>query len=448
MIITVAGAGAGKTSGLAEKIISDRNELPKEKMIYCIAFTNNATDSIRTKLLEHYGEMPDNIKVATIHSFLYEEIIHPYYFALFGIQYKGISAVELDSKPAYRNNQIKVLEGKEFLHIETIPERAKWVVAKKSSDKKVDRTKRKVILDSFAQYCGKIYVDEAQDINGDVQEILLALDGLGINIELYGDPKQDLRGNGCFRALIDTFKENVTYWPRCYRCPAKHLKVSNSLISTEEQQYSEKTDGHLLFVFESQIGEMDFSGYDLKYIYRRNDRFETQRTNGSDVRFQTLMHEVANILETLSGFSEMGVKIASYFYTTKMLEMRAATDNRAEIISWLVKQTRRLEKAEYAKLSAILADDVSEGISEICQVNSIESIKGLEGYNCLFVLTTELAPYLFKTKCQDNKTKNALYVALTRSLDKLTILVTREVEAQYSYEYFGEYFGKLLIENS
>lgn len=44
MIITVAGAGAGKTSGLAEKIISDMNELPKEKMIYCIAFTNNAME--------------------------------------------------------------------------------------------------------------------------------------------------------------------------------------------------------------------------------------------------------------------------------------------------------------------------------------------------------------------------------------------------------------------
>lgn len=448
MIITVAGAGAGKTSGLAEKIISDMNELPKEKMIYCIAFTNNATDSIRTKLLEHYGEMPNNIKVATIHSFLYEEIIHPYYFALFGIQYKGISAVELDSKPAYRKNQIKVIEGKEFLHIETIPERAKWVVAKKSSDKKVHRTKRKVILDSFAQYCGKIYVDEAQDIDSDVHEILLSLDRFGINIELYGDPKQDLRGSGCFRTLIDAFKGNTTYWPRCYRCPAKHLKVSNSLISTEEQQYSEKSGGHISIIFESQIEGMDFSIYDLKYIYRRNDRFETHCAKDSDVRFQTLMHEVANILETLSGFSEMRVKVASYFYAIKMLEMRATTNNITEIIGRFIKRTRVLEKTEYAKLAAILADDVGKDISGIYQVNSIESIKGLEGNNCLFILTTELAPYLFKTKCQDNKTKNALYVALTRSLDKLTILVTREVEAQYSHEYFGEYFGKLLIENS
>lgn len=448
MQITVAGAGAGKTSGLAEKIISDRNEMPQEKIIYCIAFTNNAADSIRDRLLKHYGEIPHSIKVATIHSFLYEEIIHPYYFALFGIQYKGISVIELDAKPAYRNNKIKELENKELLHIETIPERAKWVVSKKSSDKKADRIKRKIILDAFNEYCGKIFVDEAQDIDVNVQETLLALDALGIDIELYGDPKQDLRGNGCFRKLIDKFKENIIYWPQCYRCPAKHLLVSNSLINTEEQQYSEKTDGHLSIIFESELEDMDVSKYDLKYIYRRNDRFETHRTTDSDVRFQTLMHEVSDILESLSNLSETGIKIASYFYATKMLKMRATTDNTTAIISRLVKQTRALSKTEYAKLAAVLAADVNEDSSEAYQVNSIESIKGLEGFNCLFILTTDLAPYLFKEKCQNNKIKNALYVALTRSLDSLTILVTREVEEQYSHDKFGNYFKNLLMLNS
>lgn len=34
-------------------------------------------------------------------------------------------------------------------------------------------------------------------------------------------------------------------------------------------------------------------------------------------------------------------------------------------------------------------------------------------------------------KRADNKTKNKLYVALTRSLENLTILVTKEVEEKY-----------------
>lgn len=448
MLITVAGAGAGKTSGLSEKIISDRNKMPKEKIIYCIAFTNNAADSIRTKLLEYYGEIPYNIKAATIHAFLYEEIIHPYYFALFGMQFKGISVVELDSNPSYRNSKIKALEKQELLHIEKIPERAKWVVSKKSSDKKTDCAKRKIILDYFYNYCGKIFVDEAQDIDADIHEILLALDSIGIDIELYGDPKQDLRGHGYFRKLIGTFNENVEYWSKCYRCPAKHLLVSNSLINAVEQQHSEKTDGHLSIIFESELEEIDVSKYDLKYIYSRNDRFETHNSKCSDVRFQTLMHEVAIILETLPDISELGIKIASYFYATKMLEMRATTGDITAIISRLVRQTRTLTKSEYAKLAAALTADVNEDSSESYLVNSIESIKGLEGHNCLFVLTADLAPYLFKEKCQDNKIKNALYVALTRSFDSLTILVTNEVEKQHSHEQFGEYFSNLLMKNN
>lgn len=443
MQITVAGAGAGKTSGLAEKIISDRKVIPNYKMIYCIAFTNNAADSIKDKLLKYYGELPYNIKVATIHAFLYEEIIHPYYFALFGTHYKGISVVELDTKPAYRNYKIKALEGKGYLHIEKIPERAKWVISKKSSDKKTDIDKRKTILNIICQYCGKIFVDEAQDIDSNIQEILVALDNLGIDIELYGDPKQDLRGNGSFRELIDMSKENVNYWARCYRCPAKHLVVTNSLINANEQQYSEKNDGKLSIIFESEIKEIDLSKYDLKYIYRRNDRFETHHVAEDNAKFQTLMYEVSNIIETIPNLSEVGIKIRAYFYAIKMLEMRVKTNNINIIIDRLVKKTRTLTRQEYAKLSSILKDDPYDYNSEAYQVNSIESVKGLEGYNCLFVLTTELVPYLFKENSQENKTKNALYVALTRSLDSLTILVTHEVEKQYNRERFKEYFYNL-----
>ena len=79
-------------------------------------------------------------------------------------------------------------------------------------------------------------------------------------------------------------------------------------------------------------------------------------------------------------------------------------------------------------------------------VDSIDGIKGQEGYNCLFILTTDLAPYLFGQKSAKNKTRNKLYVALTRSLDALTILVTLEVEQQYGAQYIRDYFTNLLME--
>lgn len=74
-------------------------------------------------------------------------------------------------------------------------------------------------------------------------------------------------------------------------------------------------------------------------------------------------------------------------------------------------------------------------------VSSIESIKGLDSENCLFILTSDLAPYLFLQKKEENKTKHLLYVALTRSLKDLTIMVTTEVEAKYHKDYIVDYFS-------
>lgn len=76
MEINIAGAGAGKTTKMSDKIILLRNQIDENKKIFCVAFTNSAVDCIRRKLCEHYVQIPENIIVSTIHSFLYREIIN------------------------------------------------------------------------------------------------------------------------------------------------------------------------------------------------------------------------------------------------------------------------------------------------------------------------------------------------------------------------------------
>ena len=73
MEINIAGAGAGKTTKMSDKIILLRNQIDENKKIFCVAFTNSAVDCIRRKLCEHYVQIPENIIVSTIHSFLYME---------------------------------------------------------------------------------------------------------------------------------------------------------------------------------------------------------------------------------------------------------------------------------------------------------------------------------------------------------------------------------------
>ena len=103
----------------------------------------------------------------------------------------------------------------------------------------------------------------------------------------------------------------------------------------------------------------------------------------------------------------------------------------------------RLDRLQYAKVISALQKS-NERVNDIPIVNTIESIKGQDGKSCLFILTTDLAAYLFGEKVVENKTKNKLYVALTRSVNALTILVTQEVENKYGADYIRNHFSRLL----
>lgn len=85
MEIIIAGAGAGKTTGLVKKIINKYNSETK-KEIHCVSFTNASVNTISDKVKEYFGDIPQNIKISTIHSFLNKNIIYPYNYILYGIQ--------------------------------------------------------------------------------------------------------------------------------------------------------------------------------------------------------------------------------------------------------------------------------------------------------------------------------------------------------------------------
>lgn len=433
MKIDVAGAGAGKTTGLANEIIEKHKCIPNNRVIYCVAFTNNAASSIEEKLKSFYGIIPRNIVVSTIHSFLYHEFISPYFYLIYNKHYKSLSTIELPTVQKYKNSKLNELENKNILHIEKIPERAKWVVAKKSSDRVKEKTARTSILNAFLTYCDTIFVDEAQDIDSNMKEVLLALDNAGAEIILKGDPKQDLRGYGCFRELIEHYSESVTYNPTCHRCPTEHLRITNSLILPAENQVSQKSGGAIELLFENKccVTEILRKSFDLKYIYKRNDRFETHCSKDTSVLLENIYYEVHCILvDTFKSEDIATIDLTAYKFSKVMIRWKESGKSLSQIINPFGSYVGGLTKMQYARLcTAIQSQECPD--TTVSVVNSIESIKGLEGDDCLFILTLDLAAYLFKEKTAENKTKNALYVALTRSLNKLTILVCKEVEDEY-----------------
>ncbi len=443
MRIEVAGAGAGKTSRMASRILDV--EIPDGKILFCVAFTNAAADNIRKKLGQ---KNDDNVKISTIHSFLYSELVRPYYHLLYGVRYKKVSTIDLPTAPAYRNRRIKELEESLLLHQTVIPERAKWVVYKKSKENAQIRAMRAKVLAMFAGYCHKIIVDEAQDIDKNTRDVLLALHKAGIDIELCGDPKQDVKGHGCFRDIIEAFPEDVTYNNECHRCPQQHLQISNRLACVNEQQDADEEAcvGSIDVLFETDMdvaAHIEHGNYGLAYISKKNNRFSTHANHVENNGFDSLRHELDIAIRDKHGnnMSDLEIKRAAYYVAREMIALVEAGSEAGTVVSKGISNGYfDYDKTRYARMSEALRSDDSPDAGTI-PIRSIEAVKGLEAERCLFVLTTDLAPYLLGDKTNDNKTKHLLYVALTRSLDNLTIIVTTEVEMRYSRERILVAFG-------
>lgn len=450
MRVNVAGAGAGKTTKMAELITG--LDMPDGKVVFCIAFTNAAATNITEKVEKKLGTVPDNIKISTIHSFLYQELVYPYYFTLYKKHYERLSVIDLPSGQGYKRAKLSELEAENVLHFTLIPERAKWVAYQKSSDRKAEKEIRKKLLARFSGYCAALLVDEAQDISEDVKLILEALEQSGVEIILYGDPKQDVKGQGKFREIIDKTPD-VNYISECHRCPQKHLKLSNTLARDAEQQRADDSnaEGSISVVFESDVEDIKqfivAGNYGLQYISMKRDRFATHEKHESGERFETLRHEVHRaICEKWTGIkTELETNRAAFYVTEQMLSAFDSGSNESTIITQWVNSGvfDRLTGKRYAQMaSAIKANDTST--TDIPVVSSIEIIKGREAERCLFILSPDLAPYLFREKTEDNKTSHLLYVALTRSLDHLTILIMKEVEETYTRLAIEDYFSKVV----
>lgn len=447
MKISIAGAGAGKTTSMADSIIELRSGMDEHLKIFCITFTNNAVKCVKEKLQAHYGSLPDNIVVSTIHSFLYQEFIRPYYYLLFGKQYERISVAELPVEYAYKMGTIGRLESKNVLHQTVIPERAKWVVVKKSKDTKAIKEKRSVLKNSFKSYCGAICVDEAQDIDSDMLEIIESLHELGITMVLMGDPKQDLKGHRCLRKLATTYPDAVEYSTLCYRCPKKHLTISNLIVADAEKQYSEKENGSVIVYFASDknISELLLEKpFDLKYISQRQGIYETHaKEKNKDIR-ETLCEEISIVMQKKHPtISELALMRGSYYLGERLLENYKSCNNKQKAMNLTFKTEPLNDNKAYGRIINLIPDEKDDNINEVVYVNSIDSIKGQEGNNCLLILTTDLAAYLLGTKTDETIIKNRLYVGLTRSLNELTIYITPEVEKKYGKEKIKVFFHAL-----
>ena len=94
--VQVAGAGAGKTYGLAEIILTRLRKITGiQRKVFALTYTNTAKKEIELELIKQNGVIPSNLRVETVHSFLLNEIIFPFSAFVLDIPYKKSSITKV-----------------------------------------------------------------------------------------------------------------------------------------------------------------------------------------------------------------------------------------------------------------------------------------------------------------------------------------------------------------
>lgn len=137
------------------------------------------------------------------------------------------------------------------------------------------------------------------------------------------------------------------------------------------------------------------------------------------------------------------VKKVAYYYAGKMIEKYRSTREKKDAMT-LLSNWEKIDSRRYGIIINLFEDESPIKQEDKIFVKSIDYIKGMEGEKCLFILTNDLAAHLFNNNTETNKTKNKLYVALTRSLNELSIYILKEVEDKYTKKRIQDFFERYL----
>ncbi|HIC0350362.1 TPA: UvrD-helicase domain-containing protein, partial [Streptococcus agalactiae] len=187
-ILILANAGSGKTTFLAEKLKSDSKKLDNYQKLAAITFTRNATEEIKQKLVE----IPENVVVSTIDSFLDNEIILPF----LDQRYKVATSLQFSFQQEYKFNNFDI-------GLSQIMQNGIFATYDNPTARQGKNFKCEVALDilknivSASEYLkykfNSLYIDEFQDCDQSMNDLFMYLkDELGIRLFIVGDDKQSI----------------------------------------------------------------------------------------------------------------------------------------------------------------------------------------------------------------------------------------------------------------
>lgn len=452
--IQIAGAGAGKTFGLAA-IIKARLEEPNrsKKAVHALTYTNSAKEKIHSEILRQCGYVPENLHIETVHSFLLNTVIFPFSSFVTEQRYKTASIEDLPDNIKWRHSRISRLKSVNIVHTEVIYKVAKSILDRESTKNKSKIQKAKVdhVFSILRACMDSIYVDEVQDLDADALEIFKMLGARDCLIHLLGDPKQAIK----FPQALNEFINQVSALPGVQildfnnltrRIPHAILPHSNRFCYPAQMQHSISTKvGSISYVestdenFHTFItGHMEAGG--LIFIDKRNGPYATR----ADQKY-SLPFEVAEMIRAAC-FDRDPDLLARAAFTAFS---QHAKQNAKKAVTWLLQEYKlTVEKFVYAKLFE-LAEKLHHSPAKY-NIRSIDAVKGLEAETCIFILSKNTLTYFLADQLtvdkRFNKEWKRVYVALTRSQDALYLVLDDSVLAGEDMAVAKEAFRRFGIE--
>lgn len=196
-ILIIANAGSGKTTFLAEKLTYDAEKMKNYQKLAAITFTRNATDEIKNKLVD----IPENVDVLTIDSFIDKEIIIPFFYQRYELSpFKPTHCKGKTLQFSFYNKHkfnsfedgIKQIEQKGIFgtYESTISRKGKNFKCEVA----LDIIKNTASAGEYLKYKFKtLYIDEFQDCDYSMNVLFMYLkEKLGIILFIVGDNKQSI----------------------------------------------------------------------------------------------------------------------------------------------------------------------------------------------------------------------------------------------------------------
>lgn len=447
--VQIAGAGAGKTYGLAKTLIEHIKACTSHKKTFALTYTNSATVKIEQEIIKQHGFIPSNLCIQTIHSFLLNEIIYPFSSFTLGDVYNDTSI--MISNPKYKNGLFARLRKMNIIHTDNVYNIAKQIVDETVSkhSNKAKKAKVRRLLTILGSCFDKIFIDEVQDLDKDALRFFEVLGCNNIDVYMIGDPKQAIK----FPQDLDAFirkvvpKEYATILPinnQTRRVPTEILAVSNRFCYEDQQQESlSEMVGELMYI-ESTDGRYDelLTNYldtkQLVCIDKKNGRYTTsskhkhafppeieEMIRDSNHKKDKALFVKAAFSDFMDDVSETGAKIAI---------------NRLKACHGLT-----LSKQHFAQLHELC--NSCTGNDAQFKVQSIESIKGLDTDVCVIILSSNTLKYLTQNGISEanrfNKEWKKVYVALTRAKKRLVLALDHDLLAKEDIAAVRDSIGKL-----